>query len=307
MISKAGISFFLFDARETAYPTLDSFTPAKSIWRVNSIRSAKETAFQARSTLHETARILINQVVDRMQKDMSSGSAKMSKAQKKKIRDLKKQASRQSKAGEYAAAIATWNAILKLDPANKDAPKAIAKIEEAEKKAAEKAKAEEMKAQIDDLAKEADDLEKSGDLQGAKAKWEEVLAVDEGNKEAKKRIEIITETLAAESVAEKDQEVSANLHLAQKALGEMKYTEAIAAARKVLAAEPGNAKAESVIEAAEQKLGEAKAAEEEVESAPVEPPAEKKAEKKVEEKAEEKAEEKEAPAADPAAGIPCAQ
>jgi len=52
----------------------------------------------------------------------------------------------------------------------------------------------------------------------------------------------------------------------------MKYTEAVEAARKVLVLEPDNAKAKDILEAAEQKLGEARAADEEVTSAPAEEP-----------------------------------
>ena len=124
-----GISFFLTDIREQSYPTLDSFTPSKALWRANSIRWAKETAFQSRQSLHETSRFLIRQLVKQLEKDLGKGSATLKKAQKKKIKELKKQASKQRKAGEYDAAVATWNSILKMDPNDPDVAKGIARIE----------------------------------------------------------------------------------------------------------------------------------------------------------------------------------
>jgi tetratricopeptide (TPR) repeat protein len=82
----------------------------------------------------------------------------------------------------------------------------------------------------------------------------------------------------------------------------MKYTEAVEAARKVLVLDPDNAKAKDILEAAEQKLGEARAVDEGVTSAPVEEPkaAKKPEAKKPEAKKPEKAPEEKPAAADSA-------
>ncbi len=82
---------------------------------------------------------------------------------------------------------------------------------------------------------------------------------------------MIDDEIASREGEEREKEVSANLHLAQKALGELKYSEAIAAAQKVLAADPDNAKAKEIIAASEQKLEEGQAAEKEVTSTPAPP------------------------------------
>jgi tetratricopeptide (TPR) repeat protein len=268
----AGLSFFLYDAREQAYATLDSFTPTRALWRTNAIRTSKETPFLARKSIYETVRVLMRQVVDRLEKDLVQGTAKLRKAQQKKIEQLKKQASKQRKDGEFDGAIASWNAILRIDAGYPGVPEAIETLEAEKKDAEEREKARQLQEQIAGVRGEAAALEKAGDLEAAIEQWEKVLELDKGDQEAGSRIETLNETLAAREAAEKEKELGANLHIAQKALGEMKYTEAVDAARKVLALEPDNTKAKEIIEVAEQKLGEARAAEEEMTSSPVEEP-----------------------------------
>jgi tetratricopeptide (TPR) repeat protein len=294
----AGLSFFLYDAREQAYATLDSFTPARALWRTNAIRTSKETPFLARKSIYETVRVLMRQVVDRLEKDLVQGTAKLRKAQQKKIEQLKKQASKQRKDGEFDAALASWNAILSIDPGYPGAAETKETIGIEKKAAEERENAQKVQEEVAAIREEAVALEGAGDLEAARGQWERLLELAEGDEEAGRRLESLNETLAARGAAEKEKELSANLHLAQKALGEMKYTEAVEAARKVLVLEPDNAKAKDILEAAEQKLGEAMAADEEVTSAPAEEP---KAVKKPEVKKPEAAKPEKAPAEKPAA------
>jgi tetratricopeptide (TPR) repeat protein len=269
------LSFFLYDAREQSYPTLDSFTPARALWRTNAFRSSKETPFQARISLYATSRKLIEQVADRLERDLSRGSAAIEKRRKKKIDDLRKQARDQRGDGKYDEALATLNEILKLDPENGEAKAAIDLVNTEKAAAAEKEKQEQLKNEIALLKKAAQEMEEAGDTAGALEEWSKVLELDETDKEAGAKAAALRETLQAEQTVQAEQDKGKNLHLAQKALGEMKYSEAIAAAKKVLAVEPGNEKAQQVLAAAEEKLAEAKAVEEEAAPAPVEPAAEK--------------------------------
>jgi tetratricopeptide (TPR) repeat protein len=295
----AGLSFFLYDAREQAYATLDSFTPARALWRTNAIRTSKETPFLARKSIYETVRVLMRQIVDRLEKDLVQGTAKLRKAQQKKIEQLKKQAAKQRKDGEFDAALASWNSILSIDPGYPGAAETKETIGIEKKAVEERENAQKLQEQVAAIREEAAALEGAGDLEAARGQWEKLLELAEGDEEAGRRIESLNETLAARGAAEKQKELSANLHLAQKALGEMKYTEAVEAARKVLVLEPDNAKAKDILEAAEQKLGEARAAEEEVTSVPAEEP---KAVKKPEAvKEPEAAKPEKAPAEEPAA------
>jgi tetratricopeptide (TPR) repeat protein len=265
------LSFFLFDAREQSYPTLDSFTPARTLWRTNAFRSSKETAFQSRNTLYATSRKLIEQVIDRLARDLAHGSAAIEKRRKKKIDGLMKQARNQRGDAKYDEALATLNEILKMEPENGEAKAAVDLVKTEKAAAAEKDKQEQLKNEIALLKKAAQEMEKAGDTAGALEEWSKVLELDKADKEAGAKAAALRETVQAEQAVQLEQEKGKNLHLAQKALGEMKYSEAIAAAKKVLAVEPGNEKAQQILTAAEEKLGEAKAVEEAVTSAPAEP------------------------------------
>jgi len=269
------LSFFLHDAREQSYPTLDSFTPSRTLWRTNAFRASKETAFQSRDTLYATSRKLIEQVVVRLERDLSHGSAAIRKRQQKKIDGLAKQARSLRGDGKYDEALAALNDILKMDPENGEAKAAIDLVNTEKAAAAAKKQAAEQKNEIALLKKAAQEMEEAGDSAGALEEWSKVLELDKADKEAGAKAAALRETLQAEQVVQMEQDKGKNLHLAQQALGEMKYSEAIAAAKKVLAVEPGNEKAQQILTAAEEKLGEAKAVEEEVTSSPVEPAEEK--------------------------------
>jgi len=266
--TSVSISFFLYDAREQSYPTLDSFTHTRSLWRMNAVRTAKETPLQGRAALGPTARKLVIDAVKRLEKDMTQGMAAARRMKAQKVGELSSQANGQFRAGEFDAAIATWQEVLNIDPANADAAAAIASIEEEKVASEERAKEQEKQEQMAGHLQTAGELEDAGDLAGARAEWEKLAALDEGNSEAADNISRLDGALSAAEAVDREKEISANLHLAQKALGETKYTEAIAAAKKVLAADSGNDKAKEIIAAAEQKLEESRASEGDVTSAP---------------------------------------
>lgn len=266
--TSVAISFFLYDAREQSYPTLDSFTQSRSLWRMNAIRTAKETPLQGRASLGPTARKLVIQAVDRLEKDMMQGMAVARRMKAQKIGELSGQAAEQLRAGEYDAAIATWQNVLDVDPGNADAVAAIAAIEEEKVASEERAKEMERQEQMAGHIQMAGELEGAGDLAGARAEWEKLAALEDGNADAADNISRLDAALSAAAAVDMEKEISANLHLAQKALGETKYTEAITAAKKVLAADSGNDKAKEILAAAEQKLEEARASEGDVTTAP---------------------------------------
>jgi len=257
------LSFFLYDGREQSYPTLDSFTPARSLWRTNAFRSSKETPFQSRVSLYKTSRELIEQVADRLERDMSRGSIEMRKRREKKIDALAKTATKQRKDGQYAEAVATINEILKLDPENGAAKEALDLVNMEKAAATEKAEQEKVADEIKVMKMTAAELEQSGNVEGAYEKWEQVLDLDGGDEEAKAKMAELGSAVEAERAVRMEQDKAKNLHLAQQALSDGKYSDAVAAANKVLAAEPGNDKARQIVETAEQKLAEMKAAEKE--------------------------------------------
>ena len=263
------LSFFLYDGREQSYPTLDSFTPARSLWRTNAFRSSKETPFQPRQSLYKTSRQLIEQVTDRLERDMARGSVEMRKRRQKKIDGLAKQAAKQRKDGDYDSALATINEILQLDPEDGAAKAALDLVNTEKTAAVEKADQEKIADEIAILKKTAVELEQNGNAEGAYEKWTQVVELDGGDEEAKAKMTELGGAVEAERAVRMEQDKAKNLHLAQQALSDSKYSEAVAAAKKVLAVESGNEKAQQIVETAEQKLAEMKAAEKE--SAPPAP------------------------------------
>jgi tetratricopeptide (TPR) repeat protein len=263
------LSFFLYDGREQSYPTLDSFTPSRSLWRTNAFRSSKETPFQPRVSLYKTSRQLIEQVADRLERDMARGSVEMRKRRQKKIDGLTKQAAQQRRDGEFDSALGTVNEILQLDPENASAKAAIDLINTEKAAALEKVDKEKVANEIAILKKTAVEMEQGGNVEGAYEKWAQVVELDGGDNEAKAKMTELGEVVEAERAVKLEQDKAKNLHLAQQALSDSKYSEAVAAAKQVLAAEPGNEKAQQIMETAEQKIAEAKAAEKE--SAPPAP------------------------------------
>ena len=279
VFTHTGGTFFLIDAREEAYPNLDSFTPVKFLWRTNVKQTSKETLITGRKDLDSTVRKMAGAIVERLVSDLSGAQGAERARLNQEISSLKGEAASHLKNEEFDKATAAWNEILRLDPGNDTATDRIEEIQKRKLEAEERKKAEALKEEIEGLKKEAKDLEKAGDLDGAIAKWEEVLAKDESEKEAIKRVEKLKSRRAEEAERAMQKEISKELYNAQKNLGEEKYQAAIDAANKVLEMDPENEKAKAVISDANLMLeelkakeaeGAASAVEEKAEPAPVE-------------------------------------
>ncbi len=253
--------FYLADAREKAYPALDSFTPVKYLWRTNIKQTSAETLFWPRASLDRTAREMVNSVVQNMVDDFSGSQQDERGAIERKLRDMKRTAEENTNKGEFDKSIAGWNEILKLDPGNAEAKARIEDNNARKKAAEEKKKADALKKEIDGIKKEAADLEKSGKIDEAVAKWQSVLDKDKADKEAAAKVEKLKARIAEERERARQQDISKQLYLAQKSFDDKKYQEAIDAAKKVLETDKENEKAKAIIKDATAKLDEMKAQE----------------------------------------------
>lgn len=153
-------SFNLIDAREKAYATIDSFAPAKRVWRTSVKYTSKEGPFTNRESVDDAARVTMRKVVDRMTADLEEGAKASNRAlakekakaeaQEKAKRDavvkaigeIRGRAEAAAKAGNLEGAIAEYKKILELDKGHKETLKSI---EGLEKQIAERKKAEESK------------------------------------------------------------------------------------------------------------------------------------------------------------------
>ena len=177
------------DAREKAYATLDSFTPAKRVWRTNIKRVSNEGPFNSRESIDTAYRRLLENITDRMTADLEAGGDFSMRTLQQKVDELSKAAEKNQASGEYDKAIGGWNEVLKLQPDSKKAKKGIENAEKAKLAAQEKAKGAELKKQIAETKSTAEAAAESGNLEGAVAEWKKILDLDKGNKEAAKNIE----------------------------------------------------------------------------------------------------------------------
>ena len=183
-ITVTSASFNLIDAREKAYPTIDSFTPVKRVWRTHIKRTSNETPFAARKGIDDTFRLMLNDVVDRLTVDLGQGVAASGKAIAKRVAELSAAANKSLDAGEFDKATAAWNEVLKLQPENKRAKAGIEEVEKAKREAQEREKAAALKKQIEETKAKALEAEKAEDLEGALAEWKKILELDPKHKQA---------------------------------------------------------------------------------------------------------------------------
>jgi tetratricopeptide (TPR) repeat protein len=297
-----GGTFWVVDAREKAYATLDSFTPPKLLWRTTIKQVSTETVVTNRSGMDNTARKMVDQVVGRLVDDLGGGQKSERSGQEKKIADLKSKASDLAAKEEYDKAVAVWNDILKIDPANNEAKPRIEELNNRKKASEDKKKSDALKKEIDALKVEAAQLEKDGKIDAAIEKWTAVLGKDKENKEAQGKIEKLKARAAEDKERAKQQDVSKLLYQAQKSFEEKKFSEAADNAKKALELDSKNEKAKSILADANAKVEELKASEKKT---PEAKPAEKAKEQKKEEPAPAPAKKeevkKEAPAPAPPA------
>jgi tetratricopeptide (TPR) repeat protein len=272
-ITVVGASFNLLDAREKAYPTLDSFSPVKRVWRTNIKRVSKEGPFNSRESIDEAGRLMLQDVVDRLTADLGQGADASGKAQARRVAELVAAAEKSQSAGEYDKAIAGWNEVQKIEPENKKAKKGIEAAEKAKRAAAEKEKAAALAKQIAEIQAKAEAAEKDGNPEAALAEWKKILELDKKNKAATAGAaaaekQIAEKKAAAEKKAKEDAEKKAKEDADKKAKDEADKKKAAEAAPKAVetpkAAEPAKP--------AEKKAEEAKPAAKAAEPAkPAEP------------------------------------
>ncbi len=252
-------TFMVIDAREKAYATLDSFTAMKYLWRTTVKQVSSETIIAGRDSLDNVGRKLVDEVVTSLVSNFSSTAQDERKALDRRISDLRSKAEDLLDKEEFDKSIATYNDILKLDPANADAKARIEFINNKKKEAEERKKTEASKKDNETLRKDALALEKDGKVDEAIAKWTAILEKDKANKEAQEKVEKLRARVAEEKERNKQQEISKQLYQAQKSLEDKKYTEAMDAAKKVLDLDPKNEKAKAIVSEATAKLEESKA------------------------------------------------
>jgi len=248
-------SFNLLDGREKAYPTLDSFTPVKRIWRTNIKRVSEETPFVARESIDEAGRAMLRDAVDRMTRDLGQGAEASNKALAKRVGELSAAAEESLDAGEYDKAIAGWNEALKLQPESTKFKQRIETAEKAKREAQEREKAAALQKQIEETTARAQEEEKAGELDKALADWKKVLELDKKNTAAAASVESL-EKLIAERKAKEEAE--------KKAAAEKKAQEE--AEKKAAAEKKAKEEAErKAKEEAEKKAAAEKKAKEEAE------------------------------------------
>lgn len=293
--SIAGGNFYLIDARENAYPELDSFTPVKYIWRNNIKQISSDTIVAGRMSIDANGRKMVDIVTTRLISDITAGQKEEMKEVDRKVNALKQKANENIRNEEFDKAIAVWNEILKIDPGNKEGKARIDDINRQKKEAQEREKAAALKKEIDALKKEAKDFEKAAELEKAITKWEAVLEKDKVNAEAPKAIEKLKSRIAEEKERAKQQEISKLLYMAQKKFDEGDFKASIESAKQVIELEADNEKAKAIISDSEAKIEAAKVEEEKSEDVEVKPQEESKGEQvapaplPVEPKIEEKA------------------
>jgi hypothetical protein len=177
-------SFNLLDAREKGYTTIDSFTAVRRLWRIGVKRTSFETPFGSRKGMDDTARLMLQDVVDRMSVDLGQGVEVSKKMLAKKVDDLSYAAEKSLDEGQFDKATASWNEVLKLQPDSKRAKKGLEEVEQRKREAEELAKAAALKKQIDEIRGKAIEADKGGDLEGAFAGWNKILELDKKNDEA---------------------------------------------------------------------------------------------------------------------------
>lgn len=157
-------SFNLIDAREKAYTTLDSFAPAKRVWRTSIKYTSQEGPFTNRESIDDAARTMMRRMVDRMTADLQEGTEESEKALAKEkekaeaqerakraavakaVDEIKGKAEAAAKTGNLEGAIAEYKKIFELDKGNKEATKSI---EALEKQIADRKKAEDKKPEAE--------------------------------------------------------------------------------------------------------------------------------------------------------------
>lgn len=270
-ITVTSASFNLIDAREKAYPTIDSFTPVKRVWRTHIKRTSNETPFAARKGIDDTFRLMLNDVVDRLTVDLGQGAAASGKALSKRVAELTATAEKSLDAGEYDKATAAWNEVLKLQPDNKRAKAGIEDVEKARREAQEREKAAALKKQIAETRDKALAAEKDGDLEGAVAQWKKVLELDPKNGQATDEIADLEKQIAAKK--KKEAEEAEKKAAAEKKAKEEAEKKAREDAENKAKEEAERAAAEAAKKAAEPAPAAAPAPEPKVESAPAATPA----------------------------------
>ncbi|HEY5998937.1 MAG TPA: hypothetical protein VI078_06480, partial [bacterium] len=195
-ITVVSASFNLLDAREKAYPTIDSFTPVKRVWRINVKQTSQETPFAGRKGIDDTARLMFQQVVDRLSLDLGQGAAASGKALAKRVDELNGAAERSLDAGEFDKATASWNEVLKIQPDNRRAKKGLEEVEKAKREAQEREKAAALKKQIDEIRAKAQEAEKGGDLEAALAEWKKIVDLDKKNEQAADKVASLDKKIA---------------------------------------------------------------------------------------------------------------